>query len=294
VDILWEYDGPPIPWLSGMARVGKDYWALNSMSGTVHRLGESRTGMDTITLPEVEAPVLLGPGPGGVAIYDAGKRRVVVFRDQRIVRRVDMPRTVFFPKDILALADGTVVVAAGLEGSNESIHVIAPDGSGTRGILRLPSMRQPLLARMIAGGVLEAYGDMVWFAQASSHLIGRVDVRAGAFHQLVADTSVLSPIGDGFIGKDAAGRDRNRWFFPQARGIGLLPGGRVLHVIRLQEEGASIFEVYGGDGLLIARRRMERAFDVWQDLGDGTFLASYFADGPRSIPVRIRVTVVES
>lgn len=146
---------------------------------------------------------------------------------------------------------------------------------------------------MIAGGVLASDGDGgVLFAQSSPHLIARLDVERAALDTIVSDPSVLPAIGDGFRETTSQGQNQSRWFFPQARGVGRLADGRIFHLIRHQEEGRSIWEVYEPDGTLVARTTVDRAYDVWSVLDDGTLLASRFTDGPNSLPVRLRIAVV--
>ncbi|MDT8370076.1 MAG: hypothetical protein RQ745_12785 [Longimicrobiales bacterium] len=285
---VWEAEAP-VPWLSGLASVGDEYWALDAFRAQIERIARDGAWIGTVDLPGVGSPLLMGQGPGGVAIYDGDTRTIHVVAEGRPTARHEVPSTVFFPKDLLPLED-RVVLAGGLEGDSHALHILRRGAPPTH-TLRYAEARQPLISRMAAGGVLWSDGSEVLFAQASPYLVGRL--RVGERDDIGLDTIASYPgtlpfVGDALVRQDGGG-SQVRWFFRQARGIVRLADGTYLHVIRDREADTSLWEILAPDGRVLASREFDRAYDVWEVLEDGTLLASWYVDGPEALPVRIRL-----
>ncbi len=287
---VWSFEGDPIPWLAGMAAVEGGYWAVESFSRKLLFIPEDGGSVEEVGLPGLDEPLLLGGGPHGIAIYDGGDNEILVYRGRRLLRSFPLSNTVFFPKNVLATDDSTVVLAAGLGGSGFGLHILRAGDGRSRHLLPLQNTLQPLVAKMITGGMLALDTDGVLFAQAAPHLIARLDIDRGDLDSIASHPEVLPPVGDEFLsGDQGAEGSAMRWFYPQARGVGRLPDGSIFHVIRRQEEGTSLWELYDREGRLVVRTEVDRAYDVWEVLDDGTLLASYYTDGPLSVPVRLRL-----
>lgn len=291
---MWVYPGEPIPWLAGMAVVEGGYWALDALHRTTFFISEDSAAATEVTLPGAESPVLLGGGGRGIAVYDegGGSGKILVYRDGGLRTSFPLRETVYFPKDVLAVDDSTVILAAGLSGSGFGLHILRRGGRKSAHLLPLQPTRQSLVARMITGGMLALDGDGVLFARSAPHLIARLDPVTATLDTIASFPAILPSVGDDFLrGRSQNGGGSPRWFFPQARGLERLQDGAIVHVIRSQETGTSIWEVYDRDGNLVVRSEMGRAYDVWAVLDDGTILASYYVGGPRSLPVRLKLKV---
>ncbi len=148
---------------------------------------------------------------------------------------------------------------------------------------------------MIAGGPLAIEKDgSVLFSQAAPHRIVRY-TPTGTLVKLVAeDKSVVPPIGDDFVVRkpDAISY---KWFFPQSRAIIPLNDGRILNVVRLNDERASIWELYDQSGRLLIRQRVQKAYEAWGLAKDGmTVIASYLdPETGESVAALLAITIAQ-
>ncbi|MBX6331947.1 MAG: hypothetical protein IRY91_08870 [Gemmatimonadaceae bacterium] len=240
------------------------------------------------------APAQIARTPGGgVAIFDIGRFSVELFGPKgEYLRKVQLEKPVVNPKGFAVLPDGAFLLTGGIRGEALAIHRFAPDGSLAGSWQPVATLRPAQVALYTAGGPITiAPGGEILFSQAAPHRIVAFTPAGQLLHVIAADSVLLPRVGDEFVIREGSKR-RFRWDFPQSRGIFRLEDGSVLNVIAKDEDGVSIWEVYGPDGHLVGRTQVARAYEPWGMTADGGILASYRAGplGP-STAVKLRVTI---
>lgn len=292
VQELWRHSGPGIPWVAGGVVTGSTVVLLDGVTKDLVEVNWVAGTRRTLRLPGPGSPDFIGPASDGLAALSIEGRAIRVFSlegEPREIRHFRVPAQVYFPKGLVVTPDGALL-AAGMDGSVHGVHVLDPDGTIRARSVPNPNASTPLVARMLAGGVLTVSGSgEVLLSQADSHLLSRLDPRSGNIEVIASDTAIQPPVGDAFRRESADGRSRSRWHFPRGAGAARLPDGSLIHVIRFAEEGWSLWELYGPRGGLLGRVRLEGAYELWGLTADGRVVATVLKEGVESVPVLLKI-----
>ena len=248
-------------------------WRWSLETGSVRQIQRNGDGPG-----EVRHPVRLARRPrGGVALYDLGHSAVNLFdRNLRFERRVQLPGIVSWPKGLLALPDGSFVLAGGQLRHHNQLHRFSETGE----ILERwgdphPDAMSPHTRIQAMGGALHAVGDGTFLFSLSSPLrvmrfpsgqwSGIDTLVTGDLLPELTDDYFLMPQEDGGVGI--------RWDYPKTTAVWFLEDRRIMNVITRKDEDDSIWDLYGTDGMLISRTEVGVPYDVRQYLGDGRVLA---------------------
>ncbi len=296
VEEVWRDSGPGISWLAGAVVMDQER-TIVGLDGFTRELVEIRweTGeRRSFTVPGPSTPDFVGMAPGGIAILSVEQQQVQVLAwgpPLRPLNSFRVPGPLFFPKGLVATPE-SLVLSAGIAGSNHGVHVISSDGEIVSSAVPNPETAQPLTGRMVAGGALtkSSRGDIL-FSLADSHLLGTIDPATGDLSVVARDPEIQPSVGDAFLMTDEEGRRRSRWNFPRGGGAVRLSDGSLVHVIRFAEEDRSVWEVYSPDGELLGRVQTQGAYEIWGTTSQDQIVGTVLSDGPRSLPVLLCVSV---
>lgn len=193
---------------------------------------------------------------------------------------------------MIPIKGGNIAIATGMLGSEFGVHIIDRSGNVRSQMITRPAARQPMVSRTLAGGLLVEDGDDLLFSQASSHLLAKLDPQTGAVDTRQLRRNVFPQTSDDFIQVDSAGKVRSRWFFPRPGGLLRLPNGRLLQLVRLVEQGESVWELYDSSYKLVHTGRIKGVYDLWAVRPDGSIVGSVFVSETKSVPVLLMLEPV--
>lgn len=247
----------------------------------------------------LEAPVVMTGHPeDGVAILDVVRRSILrISSEGEITLGVGLDEHQFlFPKDLLALDNGTFVVLGGSTGAPWGFHVFNPEGDLTARALEAESVGHARTTSMLAGGVaLQGRDGRIIVSLAQRPGLYAVDATTGAAEILAPMEALFPDQGSDFVSRSdqgGAARFRFRWFFTRPTALLALPSGMLLHVVTNQEGNEGIWETRRPDGTLVARYHAERGYRPLAYAGSGIFLAMHLDPQSREqVLVGLRVPV---
>lgn len=275
--VTWMTDAP-----------GDEIWVADSHAENIVALSEAGEQIRMVATSgpgpgQVNAPMMMARVPGdGVVVYDSEHLALELFGPDGAFReRISLSENLVFPKGIVALSDGRFVVSGGHLTREHSVFLITRDGEWQEGFLpRREAETGTRIARraaiQLAGGALtvDAAGRII-FSKASPHRILRLDPETGERELLAEDEDLLAYPGRDFYEETASGA-WDPWFeYPRSVFVGQLPDGRILNVVRFEERGESLFQLYASDGTLVDSLRTDRSYTPYAVTEDGRLLASY-------------------
>lgn len=303
VEELWATRGDPataeFAAIAGMAEApGGEVWisdgmrreilAVDARGERLRRVAGTGQGPGEVGAP---GPMAAHPG-GGLAVYDVVHGVQVFGPDGRFSRRVPIPDLVYNVKGFVALPGGGYVLSGGVQGRPHALHRYSATGRRGGSWYQAPATRNPQAGLLVAGGALSLAPDGgLLFSQAAPHLVLRYPPRGGVPRRIAADARLLPPVGDDFI-QEKDGWRTFRWHFDQSRAVFARADGTVLNVVRRAEVDSTVWELYGPDRRLRARRTVSPAYEPWAMTRDGDILASYrHPDTDEAVATRLRLTL---
>lgn len=228
---------------------------------------------------DLSAPVALAARPaGGVAVLDVVARAVVLFgADGSPEGTVDLAGIQFlFPKDLLVLPSGEIVILGGSMKSDAGLWAFSPTGTLLAESFPSISVGDRRITAMIAGGVgaVNDWGILVSRAQAP----GLYAVDTTRWNVALLDP--LEPLfpnqGEDFLIRSDEGRSTSfgfHWFFTRPVALIPLPSGNLLHVVADQEGDRGVWEIRSGDGILLRRFEVQAGYRPLAYAKNGMLLA---------------------
>ncbi|HEU0054919.1 MAG TPA: hypothetical protein VFQ39_17155, partial [Longimicrobium sp.] len=261
VQPVWEVKGPPRLELGGVAGMGEtgdgSVWITDDMNRRIVRVSADGTGFRVAARQgqgpgEFAVPTMIAPRPdGGVAVYDIERQSLELFSSSGAFEKsVPLDRQVINPKGFAILSNGEAILSGALAAGEGSIHRFGVDGRLRSSWYPIPRSRDEYESRLIAGGPVAARPDGgLYFSQAAPHRISMLTLQRNRTRQSIVaeDPHILRPIADDFSKIEGHWRTF-RWWFPQSKGIFVLPDGRLLNIITNAEEGYSLWELYSRGG----------------------------------------------
>lgn len=239
-----------------------------------------------------------------MAVYDAGRGGIELYsRAGEPLGRVRFPVRVEWTKGFAVLPSGDFVISGPIPGINLAVHRFGRDGRLLRS-WGLPAQAKDWRARMIAtGGAVHAMSSgYLLYSQGAPHRIVRYDfppepAEAVAERLVSAVDGVLDAPGDAVVVEEV-GEDGQllRSFnvgYPQSVAVFEMEGGLILNVIRIAEEGQSLWQLFdsgqlAGEARLLAEEQLAEAYLPWFKSPNGDILASR-RDSASGVPVIARL-----
>jgi len=288
IEELWTTEGdPPFVVISGMAEAEDgSIWVSDGRVGVVYGL-DAQGGAKGGLVPngngpgEVRNPHQLHTTPDGqIAVYDLGRRAIDVFSSQgRFERRVQLEAAVVNPKGFVVSRQGEYFLSGGIIGKENSIFVFGEDGKLNREWFEAPKTQNPRAGSLTSGGALHITNEgNLLFSLSAPHNIALYSLEGRLLREIASDEDLLTALGDDFIQERGAGSSFTRtfqWGYSQSVGVFQMSDGKILNVVRLQNNGGSLWELYSPSGDLIDRLEIDRSYRVWSFTKSGDLLASY-------------------
>ncbi len=256
---------------------------------------------------EVLRPTRIALAPNGdVAVYDMGRVGIEMYSPDGEPRgRVQFPVRVEWTKGFAVLASGDFVLSGPVPGIDFAIHQFGREGRLLRSF-GAPAVALEWRARMVAtGGALHALSDgSLLYSQGAPHNISRYaamgDGEEGAVRQVAALAGLLEAPGDAAVTETVgeSGRMTRSFnvFYPQSVAVFELAGGLILNVVRIWDEGESLWQLFD-PGLatdagapVVAETRVGVAYLPMFKCANGDILATRRDPATEtSVMVRLRV-----
>mgnify|MGYP006285516085 CR=1 FL=1 len=280
----------PFAYISSMvAAPSGDIWVADSHNEEIVALSARGEQLREIASSgsgpgEVKKPMMMTalPGERGVAVYDAEHLAIELFGPDGAFReRIPLSERPIFLKGFVALSDGRFAMSGGYRTAASSIRLIDREGEAGEGFLTRRSLEgEGRIARRaalnLAGGALARDGSgRLLFSKAAPHRVFRLDLETGERTVLAEDEDLLAYPGRSFYEETESGAWDPSFEYPRSVFVGRLQDGRILNVIRYQERGETLFQLYDGNGQLVDSLRVEKAYTPHALTGDGRLLASY-------------------
>jgi len=293
-------------WISDVAPGGSPRVLLHrgvSPPGDTRVVGRSGDGPGEVSWPD---RIAITPG-GNVAVFDMGRGGVEVYSPTGEPKgRVQFPVRATWPKGFVALASDGFVVSGPIDGLDFAVHHFGPDGGWIRSWGALAEAREWRDRMIASGGALHALSDgSLLYSQGTPHRIVHYDPLAPEDsgrreRSLVALVDLLQAPGDDVvvesIGDDGQMTRSFNVTYPQSVAVFQLEGGLILNVVRLEDEDASLWQLFDlrqvadSGAALVAETRVGVAyFPLFRAPGRDVLAVRRDPDTYLSTVVRLRV-----